>query len=108
MTVADAANQPDLGVMVADAAIPPDLSVSLGLDDTLDVTSSDLLLASASGVGGNGSGSLVDLDGTLTGPPRPLMSSSPTRLPSSSFVPTLSPAQPASTPAEYVWDNGKS
>ncbi len=89
-----------------------DLSVSLGPNDTEDVS----WLASSSGLPGRQSGPL-DLDGTLpTDMPAPLMASSPVRLrgvtfaspvASASVLPPVFTAQPASTAAEEEREDGK-
>ncbi len=86
-----------------------DSSATLGPDDTLE------LVASSSGLCTHQSDA-ADLDGTISGPPEPLMASSPTRgatrapvIVSPPLDETTVPStrQPASTTAEGDRDNGK-
>ena len=77
-----------------------DRILTLGLDDTPDEW-----IASSSGIGGSQAPSW-DLDGTLAGPPEPLMASSPTR--GTTRVPEVSlPCASACQPAEVDQERGK-
>ena len=86
-----------------------DSSATLGQDDTLE------LVASSSGLCTHQSDA-ADLDGTISGPPEPLMASSPTRgatreeITTETELPCASVAsacQPASTTAEMDQERGK-